>query len=127
MSIIAVIHRVSEDGDAELARIPADMGEFGVLLFALDPALANEYLGGIEAMKGGHLSAFTLKDTEEMSVTVIKDPQAIEWAEVGGLEKAMPKAKVEEVAICGCTNEDLETGLTCGQDECPNKLEVGDA
>src|SRR5215469_2202849 len=27
----------------------------------------------------------------------------------------------EDVEICGCTNEELEAGLTCGQDNCPNK------
>ena len=27
---------------------------------------------------------------------------------------------VEEVPFCGCTNEELERGRTCGQDQCPN-------
>lgn len=26
----------------------------------------------------------------------------------------------EEVAFCGCTNERLEAGRTCGQPQCPN-------
>lgn len=26
----------------------------------------------------------------------------------------------EEVEFCGCTNEELEAGRTCGQPQCPN-------
>jgi hypothetical protein len=27
---------------------------------------------------------------------------------------------IEEVEFCGCTNEELEAGSTCGQPKCPN-------
>jgi hypothetical protein len=32
-------------------------------------------------------------------------------------------AIVEEVEFCGCTNEELEAGKTCGQPQCPNARE----
>lgn len=37
------------------------------------------------------------------------------------------EAIVEEVEFCGCTNEELEAGRTCGQDTCPNGKEAADA
>lgn len=34
-------------------------------------------------------------------------------------------ADVEEVAFCGCTNEELEAGRTCAQMGCPNLCQCG--
>lgn len=30
------------------------------------------------------------------------------------------EAGIEAVELCGCTNEQLEAGVTCGQPQCPN-------
>lgn len=35
-------------------------------------------------------------------------------------------AHIETVDICGCTNEQLEAGRTCGQDICPNRADPTD-
>lgn len=29
--------------------------------------------------------------------------------------------EITEVPFCGCTNDELEQGKTCGQPQCPNR------
>lgn len=85
---------------------------FGKLPFTYQSGLLAQMNGGAEAL-----------DTDD---TLKDDPAAPAWVREhrGPFDIHVRRAGVvvEEVDICGCTNEELEAGRTCGQPECPNMI-----
>ena len=62
-----------------LADFRINAGQLGVLLFALDPNLAEDYIHGVGGLQSGTMDLFTLVESEKIMVEVRRAKQGIEW------------------------------------------------
>ena len=65
---------------------------------------------------------YSNENIDERVANWLGDPLEYSKSDPALFEQDQLEAVVEEVEFCGCTNEELEAGHTCGQPTCPNNL-----